>query len=125
MDQYVHCSVCDYDYSQIIATLQVKDNDDYQTTEVIVNQRYPIAVKTEYKYRSQGNLHILFQCEEGHYFIKSFDGHKGNVSIDDNPLMAELADYLNKVYKDQEEFSLSFNYELLGNIEKFFKSKNR
>ncbi|MDF1510670.1 hypothetical protein PZE06_21275 [Robertmurraya sp. DFI.2.37] len=125
MNQYLLCPVCDYDYSHIIATLQVKDNDDYQTTEVIVNQTYPISVKTEYKYRSQGNMHILFQCEEGHYFIKSFDGHKGNVSIDENPLMDELAEYLNRVYKDQKKLSLSFNYELLGNIEKFLKSKNR
>jgi hypothetical protein len=124
VEKYLHCPICDFDYSHIIATLQVTDDDNNQTTEVVVNHTYPIKVKTDYRYRSQGNIHILFQCEDGHFFIKSFDGHKGNVYIDTNPLMAELTDHLNKVYNDQEELSLSFDFEILGNIEKFFNYKD-
>ncbi len=121
MNDYLHCSVCDFDYTHIIGTIQVKDNDNYQTTEFIVNHEYRISAEKKYNFRSQGNIHILLRCEEGHFFIKSFDGHKGNVHIDENPLMDELAYYLNKVYKKQKELTLYFDFELLGNIEKFLK----
>lgn len=121
MGNYVLCSVCDHDYTHIMGTIQVKDDDQYQTTEFIINQEYRIPAQVKYKFRSQGNIHIIFRCESGHFFIKSFDGHKGNVHIDSNPLMEELADYLNKTYKKQKESSLSFDFELLGNIEKFIK----
>lgn len=116
----LHCSVCEFEYTHLIGTIQVKENDSYMATEVIVNHEHRISTNVKYNFRSQGNIHLLFRCENGHFFIKSFDGHKGNVYIDDNPLMDELADYLNKAYKEQTELTLYFNYELLGNIEKFF-----
>lgn len=119
MESYVICSVCEHDYTHILGTIQVKDDDHYHATEFIINQEYRIPAMVKYNFRSQGNIHILFKCESGNFFIKSFDGHKGNVHIDDNPLMDELAEYLNKTYKKQKESSLSFDYELLGNIEKF------
>ena len=124
MEKTVHCLICDFEYSHIVATLQVTDDDNNQTTEIVVNHTYSIMAKMKYQYRSQGNIHILFQCEDGHFFIKSFDGHKGIVFMDTNPLMDELTEHLNKVYKGQEELSLSFDFELLGNIEKFFKHKD-
>lgn len=123
MSRNVHCPVCDYEYTHILGTIQVKDNDDYQTTELIINQVHSIPAKVKYKFRSQGNFHMLFRCEDGHFFIKSFDGHKGIVVVDDNPLMEELAEYLNKVYENQKKLTLSIDYELLGNIDKFLKSK--
>lgn len=124
MEKYLHCPICDFEYANIIATLEVSDDDHYQTKEVVVNHTYPIRVKTEYSYRSQGNIHILFQCEDGHFFIKSFDGHKGIVNIDSNLLMDELTEHLNIVYKDKKDISLGFDFVLLGNIEKFFKHKD-
>lgn len=117
------CPVCDSNYTHILGTLEVKDNDEKQTTAVLVNHQHSIPVQVPYNYRSQGNLHILFRCESGHFFMKSFDGHKGNVFIDDNSLMDELVKYLNRFYSDDEGSSLSFDYELLGNIEKFLKSR--
>lgn len=123
MNNVLLCSVCKFDYTHFIGTIQVTDNDEYQACDFIVNQKYPITVKTKYEYRSQGNLHLLFRCEDGHFFIKSFDGHKGNVFIDNNQLMDDLASYLNEVYKEDEKRSLSLDYELLGNIEKFLFSK--
>lgn len=119
MENVLHCPVCDFDYSHIIGTIQVKDNDNYQSTEFIINHTFPISAKVHYEYRSQGNIHILFICESGHYFIKSFDGHKGNIFVDENPLMNELTDFLNNVYKDRDEWNDSLDYELLANIEKF------
>lgn len=119
MNNSVLCSVCDFDYTHIIGTIQVKVNDDYQATEFIVNQEHHISVKTKYEFRSQGNLHLLLRCEDGHFFVKSFDGHKGMVFIDENKLMVELANHLNRVYEKEDKLTLSLNYELLGNIEKY------
>lgn len=123
MENVLHCPICDFDYSHLIATIQVKDDDNYQTTEIIVNHTFPISAKVHYEYRSQSNIHILFMCEDGHYFIKSFDGHKGNVFVDENPLMNELSAFLNNIYKDREEWKDIVDYELLSNIEKFLNSK--
>lgn len=118
----VLCKVCEFDYAHIIGTMNVKDNDRYQATEVIVNNEYSISTNARHEYRSQGNVHILFGCEEGHFFIKSFDGHKGNMFEDENPLMDGLAEYLNDKYKDEEYLTLTLDFELLGNIENYFKS---
>jgi len=125
MGNIMHCSVCDFDYIHLIGTIKVIDNDYYQAVEFIINNKYPISTKVKYDYRSQGNIHLLFRCENGHFFIKSFDGHKGNVYTDDNALMDELSSYLNNVYEDDsdEERFLSFNYNLLANIEKFLETK--
>lgn len=123
MENKLLCSVCDYDYTHLIGMINVKDNDDYQATDFVVNQKYTISVKTNYQFRSQGNIHLLFRCEDGHFFVKSFDGHKGMVFLDENPLMYDLGNHLNKVYEKEDKLSLSLDYELLGNIEKFFTSK--
>jgi len=118
----VLCKVCEHDYTHIIGTIHVKDNDHYQATEIIVNHKYSIPTNAEYRYRSQGNVHILFSCEGGHFFMKSFDGHKGNVMEDENPLMDELVDFLNDKYKNEKALKLEIDFELLGCIESYFKS---
>lgn len=122
MNNILCCSVCNYDYTHLIGTIEVVDNDENQAVNFIINQQYQISIKTKYQFRSQGNIHLLFRCEDGHFFIKSFDGHKGNVFIDNNNLLDGLVIYLNNVYKDEEN-SFSFNYELLANIEKYLKTK--
>ncbi|OEH53935.1 hypothetical protein AQ616_15795 [Oceanobacillus sp. E9] len=119
---FLECPICNFEYSHLIATLSVIDNDQYETSEILVNNEYRIVSKNEYKFRSQGNLHILFRCEDGHFFIKSFDGHKGIVYVDDNPLMENLTKFLNESYSNRDEITYDFNYELLGNIEIFFKT---
>lgn len=119
----VSCQICNFEYSHIVGTIQVVDNDSYKATKVIINNEYSILTKVPYEYRSQGNIHILFRCEEGHFFIISFDGHKGMVFFNDNRLMDELVEYLNQKYNNQHEFSLSLDSEILGNIENFFRKK--
>lgn len=117
------CSVCDFDYTHLIGTIEVIDNDEYQAVEFIINNKYPISTNVKYGYRSQGNIHLLFRCEDGHFFIKSFDGHKGHVFMDDNSLMDDLSSYLNDIYGNDEELFFSFDYGLLANIEKFLKTR--
>ncbi|MET3507046.1 hypothetical protein [Halalkalibacter oceani] len=119
MNNKLICPVCDFDHMHILGFIEVRDDDDYQTKEVIVNNQYRIPVKTRYNYRSQGNIHLLFICEDGHFSIKSFDGHKGVVVIDENILMDNLSSYLNGVYRENQA-SWAFNFELLGHIENFF-----
>lgn len=123
MNNILHCSVCNHDYAHLIGTIEVIDNDEMQAIEFIINNKYSIKIKTKYEYRSQDNIHLLFRCEDGHFFIKSFDGHKGNIFMDENALMDELTSYLNGVYQNEKDLFFTFNYELLGNIEKFLKTQ--
>ena len=119
------CPICDFENNHIIAHITAIDNDNYETTEFIINGKYNISARLKYNFRSQGNIHILFSCEDGHFHAKSFDGHKGIVFVDENPLMDEIALYLNEVYKDSQDSKYYFDFEILGHIEKFLKSKNR
>ena len=124
MKNILICPICNDDYAHILGTIEAKDDDRGKTTEIIVNHQHSIPVQAPYPYRSQGNLHTLFICEPGlHFFFKSFDGHKGNVFIDDNSLIDGLANHLNSVYQNASNHSFSMDYELLGNIEKYLKSK--
>lgn len=123
MDKFVECHVCNFEYSHILGTIHVEDDDDYHIKKLIIDSKYTILTNIKYEYRSQGNIHILFRCEDGHFFIKSFDGHKGIVNYDDNKFMEQLAEYLNQTYDDQTEFSFDLNFELIGNIEKYLRMK--
>jgi len=117
-DNLLKCSVCEDDYTHLVTTLKFEDDDHYKTTKVTVNSQYEIPCAVEYRFRSQGNIHLVFICEEGHYFIKSFDGHKGNVLVDENPLIDDLSRYLNE-NNNQDEMRLNFDFKLLGQIESF------
>lgn len=108
------CPHCDYENNHLIGILEIEADDHYQTIRVIVNNEYSIPVKTKYEYRSQGNIHLLFRCESGHYFIKSFDGHKGSVFIDENHLMRKLEKHFNIVAVNAD----IGHFQLLGEIEK-------
>jgi len=121
----LNCPTCDFENNHIIATLTVEDDDSYGTSQIIVNGKYSISARVKYGFRSQGNIHILFSCESGHFFIKSYDGHKGIVFIDENSLMDELVEYLNGFNKNNEDAKWSFDYEILGQIESFFKEQVR
>lgn len=122
---------CGSECTHLIGIIEVETNDDYETTGLIIDKKYSIEGRMKYKYRSQGNIHLLFRCEEGmHHTIKSFDGHKGTVYIDDNELMTELSKYLDEVYSDESHsqvlnHSFSMDFQLLGNIEKFVSSRDR
>lgn len=119
-DKLLECLVCDNDYTHLVTTLSFEDDDSYKTTKVTVGGRYEIPCTVEYRFRSQGNIHLIFICEDGHYFIKSFDGHKGNVLIDENPLIDDLSRYLNE-NNGQDDMRFNFDFKLLGQIESFLQ----
>lgn len=104
-----------------MATINFYD-DFYNLIAVRVSGKYDIRLskKMRYDFRSQGNIHLLFICEHGHYFHKSFDGHKGNVFVDENTIMDELCNFLNNKRIDEEDIYWGLNYKLLAHIEEFF-----
>lgn len=117
----------EHDYNHIIALLSFRDDDSYNLTSVIVNNEFVIKPKGKkrYPFRSQGNYYILFASENGAYFYKGFDGHKGNVFYDSNSVMEDLVVFLNDSHLNKgEKLKLAFDYELLGMIEKYFNSLN-
>ncbi|QOY37624.1 hypothetical protein AWH56_008600 [Anaerobacillus isosaccharinicus] len=122
MRENIFCPICDYDYTHILGTIQFI-TDEYWVSEVLVNQKYSIPVKFEYNFRSQGNIHILFRCERGHYFVVSFDGYKGIVFVNENTLVNELLGYLNETADDKFGFKFSIDFNLVGRIETFLENK--
>ena len=118
---HITCSLCENEYTYLLTSIVVKDNDHYEVTEIIVDNKYSIKVRTDYPFRSQGSIHLLFACGSGHYFIQSYDGHKGNVYLNENALMDDLELFVNLQFEGQN-VSTHFNYELLGYIEKYFKT---
>lgn len=98
-DDYLKCPVCDYDYTHLEKLITFED-DDYNhlvSYSLCDGKKNRINRKINYPYRSQGNVQLLFWCEDHHYFYKGFDGHKGNVSVDQNPIMVQLCNFLNKI----------------------------
>jgi hypothetical protein len=93
-------------------------------TKLVINGKHTIDCqnKKKYSYRSQGNIHLLYRCEEGHFSIISFDGHKGVVLFDRNTLMNDLTMFLNEKTKDdrdKKQFDFVMSYAILGYIEDF------
>lgn len=114
---------CGDDYFHLMARLEFKDNDNYQVTSVKVDGEHKITFSSpiKYPYRSQGNLHLLFAGECGHFAAKSFDGHKGYIFLDQNPLMYELCRYLDCSIG---EFQSKVDYRVLAAMERFFQIKS-
>lgn len=120
MENMLLCPHCGYECNHLLTTLVFEDDDYGNATSATINSEHKISIKEKYRFRSQGNIHLLFSCESGHFYFKSFDGHKGNVFIDGNELTEQLADYLNK-NSNPDRLTLGFDYTLLGKIEKFFE----
>lgn len=86
-EDYLKCAVCGYDYTHLEKIITFEDDDYNRLTTYCLGDRGKIKMNRAiyYPYRSQGNVQLLFYCEEQHYFYKGLDGHKGNISIDQNP----------------------------------------
>lgn len=125
MGKILKCGVCDFEYTHLVTTIKIHDDDNYNLISVTVDDQYEIKVEKDmkYPYRSQNSISLLFICEDGHYFYKSFDGHKGNIFIDKNEVMHELCAFLNDENKENKILSSAVNYNLLAQIEKFLNKE--
>lgn len=122
---FLLCSKCGFDYTHLLTSLKFTDDDSYKLLKVSFDsQEIDIShKKIKYPYRSQGNIHLLFFCEDQHYFHKSFDGHKGCIHVDENPIMTLLCDYLNRRLKTKQfEGNDYSNTDLESEIKNFFIS---
>lgn len=120
-DNYLKCPVCKFENTHFITTIGLKDDDCNNLIAASINgAKIAILRKVKYPYRSQKSVHLLFVCEEQHYFHKSFDGHKGIISIDSNPIMDQLCNYLNDT---KIEYNMDITQDLIKEIEVFFKEK--
>lgn len=122
MEKTLKCGVCDFEYTHLVTTIKFYDDDNYNLISVKVDDQYEIKVEKDmkYSYRSQNSISLLFTCEDGHYFYKSFDGHKGNIFIDKNEVMYELCLFLNEKNRESKTLLPDVNYNLLAQIEEFF-----
>lgn len=121
LDSILYCKNCGEINLHIGAIIEVVTESDTRTaTGLLIDKEHLVKLDNmKYPFRSQGNIHVLFVGECGHFNIKSFDGHKGTVYEDDNELMEELTAYLNKIHAD-DKFLPSFE---IADIEKFVSEK--
>ena len=120
-DKYLVCPVCKFDSTHFVTTIELEDDDCYHLIAASINGTKILILKNiEYPYRSQKSAHLLFVCEDQHYFHKSFDGHKGIISIDCNPIMDQLCNYLNET---KIEYNMDITHNLTNEIRVFFKEK--
>lgn len=124
LDGFFWCPRCQNEYMHIISTIRVNLNKTSNMAEFIFNDNYKIAEKyLRYPYDLNDNIHILLACENMHFLIISFDRTNGNLFLNANSLMKDVAKELNNIYKEKEYnncvglSSLYLDYALLGNIE--------
>lgn len=125
MEKVLPCSICNLQNTHLITTFSFTDNDSYVATNVEIDGRININIDTQYNYRSQGNIHLLFLCEDGHYFAKSFDGHKGGVFLDTNSPMDKLVKFLNENETLKDDYTFTLSDKLLGIIVSYFSHLSR
>ena len=122
------CTVCDDIYTHFLCTIEVRTKPDtYETTSILIDGRNPVDIQIDYPFRSQSNIHLVFACENGEYFVISFDGHKGNVFTEGNDVMEGLQEWLNDdlnnwIEKDPENHSIELTKDsrLISSIEDYF-----
>ena len=122
-NNYLLCTVCGYDYTHFLTSINLIGDDDYNLLRVSFDGIDIDLSKNKlgYPYRSQGNINLIFFCEDQHYFYKSFDGHKGSIHLDDNPIMDQLCTYLNSEAKKKKlEFNAFYDNSLKNKIADFF-----
>lgn len=83
--------------SHILTTFQIKDDDSYHTKSIKFMSGKEANFVTRYPFRSQGNIHIVIAGEqENSYQIISFDGHKGDIYVNENSTIDVLKEKLNE-----------------------------
>lgn len=118
MSNIQKCPKCENEYSHLLGTFT------FENEQLIINDSHIICAKVPYPYRSQSNLHLFFNCEDGHFFFQNFDGCKGRIFRNENIITDDLARFLNKAYEySTHGYFHDINYRLLGYIEKFFENK--
>ena len=72
----------------------IKSKDTWWTEKVIINHSC-YELNMHYCFRTQGNTHLIFQSEAGLWFAISFDGHKGDMFVNQNPIIDYVVRILN------------------------------
>lgn len=128
---HLECPYCPgSDYHHLVTTITFTDDDSYKMVTVKVGDHvFDVSgLEIRYDYRSQGNIHLLFVSECcGKYHMKSFDGHKGNVFMDENSFVYGLVRFINHKslkIKNRGEWTLT-DLQLLTAIEDFIAHKSQ
>ena len=100
------------------------DDDSYNTTAVTINgKRYPLHIP--YGFRSPGNAHLVFLSEDYVWFCLSFDGHKGDMFVNDNEILKHLIKILNANERSNatwgEDISEDTIFEIISHYGEFSK----
>ncbi|MCM1368498.1 MAG: hypothetical protein NC184_06805 [Roseburia sp.] len=90
-------------------------NDDRRISDVIINGRN-YKWEYEYPFRSQGNAHLIFLSEYGVWFGLSFDGHKGDMFVNSNPIIDYLIKKLNIDWEIDENYGFEIDADTIFGI---------
>lgn len=121
----LECPYCPgEDYHHLVTTITFADDDNYKMVTMKVGDHvFDVSgLGIRYNFRSQGNIHLLFISECCRkYHMKSFDGHKGNMFVDENPFVYGLVRFINHKslkIKNRGECAMT-DLQLLAAIENF------
>ena len=96
---------------------------DIDGAVTINSKRYPLHIP--YGFRSQGNAHLVFLSENYIWFCLSFDGHKGDMYINDNEVLKHLIKILNANERSTatwgEDISEDTIFEIISGYGEFSK----
>lgn len=109
-----------YTNLHLIFTIEFYDDDCYRTRYVIINgKKYELNIR--YGFRSQGNAHLIFLSEGCAWFGLSFDGHKGDMFVNSNPIIAYLVKILNADLNAEEDWGWEVDEEKVIGILRSYK----
>ena len=95
MRKTLTCPYCKDDHTHFLATIRIRTDYEEVAKSLKINDRYSIDLDFPYQFRSRENIHLLFRCENNHYFIESYDDHKGQIFINQNDMIEDLERNLN------------------------------
>lgn len=127
----LECPYCPgEDYHHLVTTIVFTDDDNYKMVTMKVGDHVfnVSGLGIGYNYRSQDNIHLLFVSECCRkYHMKSFDGHKGVMFMDENPFVHGLVRFINDKslkIKNSGEWALT-DLQLLAAVEELIAHQSQ
>src|SRR4051812_4417455 len=103
MRKILICPYCKDDHTHFMATIRIQTDYHEIARSLKINDHYSVDLDVPYFFRSRENIHLLFRCENNHYFIESFDDHEGQIFVNENYLIEDLERSLNDFARNDRE----------------------
>lgn len=129
MNNILPCEYCGHKQTNFLMYFDTEYDENFNIISMKNNFGYKARFNNSNKIltNSLSSTHLLFGCEDGHYFYSSAECKQPKQECDDSLIMSELCDYLNEEEYDPETcfpanklnpwllFSITFYFERYDN----------